>query len=251
VNRRDLCLGAVASTMLAKTGNARAEPVELTEGAIRGRYHGAPTSGNIGVLVLGGSDGGAPSARACEDLAQAGFSTLGLAYFNGWSGRYEGLPTALVSIPIENIFAATEWLRREAGVSRVVLMGESRGAELALLAAACGAQVEGVIAFSPSHVLWPAPMMSMTEQQRSAWTRNGTPLPFVALQPAATPFDAFTEALDRGGEALTAARIDVASISKPVMLVSSRADAIWPADRMAQAIVAARGSAQTEHLVFD
>src|SRR5205823_7722084 len=104
-----------------------------------------------GVLVLGGSDGGIPSHLAAT-LASEGFTCLALAYFG-----IAGLPRHLAEIPLEYVETALMWLGEQPLVAgtRVGVIGASRGAELALLAAASFPdRIGAVIAYAPSSVVF-------------------------------------------------------------------------------------------------
>jgi hypothetical protein len=85
-----------------------------------------------GVMVLGGSEGGLGEPDAALLLASHGFTTLSLAYFGA-----KGLPATLQNIPLEYFAQALAWLRArpETDPRFVGVLGASRGAEAALLAA--------------------------------------------------------------------------------------------------------------------
>src|SRR5688572_17542289 len=84
----------------------------------------------VGVLALGGSEGGVPE-YLLRLLVPEGFACLALAYFNT-----EATQPALVEVPLERIEQGLDWLRSRAEVEtrqgRVPLIGVSKGAELAL-----------------------------------------------------------------------------------------------------------------------
>src|SRR3954452_18487214 len=84
-----------------------------------------------GVVALSGSGGGIPSWWGSL-LAPHGIAVLAAAYFG-----IESLPSAICEIPVEIVVAAGEWLRGQPEVRNglVGLVGGSKGAELALLAA--------------------------------------------------------------------------------------------------------------------
>jgi dienelactone hydrolase len=114
------------------------------------------------------------------------------------------------------------------------VMGESRGAELALMIGASRPDVAGVIAYSPQEVRWGA-----VGGGGAAWTLHGVPLPYAqTVYNRATPMSQFTDVLDGPVDARNAAAIDVEHIHGPVLLISSRADAMSPSSRMANDIEA-------------
>ena len=134
---------------------------------------GAP---RLGVLVLGGSEGGEPGGAKL--LASHGYAALSLAYF-----KAPGLPDTLELIPLEYCDRAIAWLEANPSVPRggIVIEGSSKGAELALLLAARHPDVVGVIATSPSAVVWQGISKSFWPKPvpRSSWTVQAQPLPFV------------------------------------------------------------------------
>lgn len=185
------------------------------------------------IIMLNGSDGGIPSAQDARDLAQSGYTVLSLAYFQNWNQQPDGVPSALRNIPLEYFYRAIEWLKVQPQVNgrKVVLMGQSRGAELALLLGSRRSDIAGVIAFSPSSYVWHA----VGSPGVPAWTENDQPVSFrvSATDTSLSPYDLFVKA-----PASDAARIQVENIRGPVLLLSSRTDGVWPASTYADEISA-------------
>lgn len=101
------------------------------------------------VIVLGGSDRFTTVPEVCGRLfAEQGIPALGMRYWG-----VPGLPMRLRMVPVESVGAAADWLL-EHGAEKVSLYGFSTGAELALLAASRMPQIGGVVAVSPSAVVW-------------------------------------------------------------------------------------------------
>jgi dienelactone hydrolase len=226
------------------------EELRISEAGIAARLYLPPAAGGnaAAILMLGGSDGGYPSAKAAVDLANAGHPVLALAYFSGFAGTIDGLPERLERIPLEYPFRALDWMnRRWDGTRKIAVMGESRGAELALLMASRRADIDAVIAFSPSSVAWPA-VGDMTGGI-PAWTERGAPVPFVDL-PVADPARQFDDGLNDDKRA-RAARIPVEQSTAAFLLVSSRSDRIWPASRMADAISSRLHQSAVLNLQYD
>ncbi|UYY75838.1 acyl-CoA thioester hydrolase/BAAT C-terminal domain-containing protein [Sphingomonas sp. R1] len=230
--------------------------VDVREDGIVGRFHAVPgTHAATAVLLLGGSEGGLPPARDADDLARNGHPVLALAYFKNWQGQPAGLPASLTEIPLEYFFRAIDWLKRQPQVDprRVVIIGQSRGAELALLLASLRPDLAGVVAFSPSDRVWSGLSIfgPRAAGQRPAWTRNGVPVPYqqVAETQGAPMRAGFEQAIPD-----PAAHIQVERITGPVLLVSSKADAIWPstvyADAAAAILARRRGKVRVENLQF-
>jgi uncharacterized protein len=212
--------------------------VEVREGGLVGRFYAAAgASRRTGVLMLTGSGGGYPDEAAARDLAQAGFPVLAIAYFRDREGHPPELEQKeLRNVPLEYLFKALEWLqaRPEVRADRIVVMGESRGAELALMIGALRRDVAGVIAYSPQELRWAA-----VGGGGPAWTLKGIPLPYAeGVYNRATPMSQYTDILDGPADVRNDAAIDVEHIHGPVLLISSRADAVWPSARMANDIEA-------------
>jgi dienelactone hydrolase len=212
--------------------------VDVREGGLVGRLYAAVgASKRTGVLMLTGSGGGYPEEASARDLARAGYPVFALAYFRDYEGNPPELEQKqLRRVPLEYVFKALDWLkaRPEVRPDRIAVMGESRGAELALMIGALRPDVAAVIAYSPQEVRWGA-----VGEADAAWTLNGVPLPYaVTVYNRATPMSQFTDVLDGPADARNAAAIDVEHIHGPVLLISSRADAMSPSARMANDIEA-------------
>jgi dienelactone hydrolase len=212
--------------------------VDVREGGLVGRFYAAAgASRRTGLLMLGGSGGAYPDEAAARDLARAGYPVLALAYFRDRQGDPPELEQQqLRRVPLEYMFKALDWLkaRPEVRADRVVLMGESRGAELALMIGSLRSDVAGVIAYSPLALRWAA-----VGGGDAAWTLNGVPLPYAeGVYNRATPMSQFTDILDGPVDVRNAAAIEVERIRGPVLLISSRADALSPSVRMANDIEA-------------
>src|SRR2546427_2680401 len=126
-------------------------------------------------MMLGGSGGSYSEDAAARDLAQAGYPVLAPAYFRDREGNPPELEQKqLRNVPLEYIFKALDWLeaRPEVCADRIVLMGESRGAELALMIGSLRPDVAGVIAYSPQELRWGA-----VGGGDPAWALHGHPLP--------------------------------------------------------------------------
>src|SRR5579864_7050439 len=103
-----------------------------------------------GLIVLNGSDGGLQPDTAAV-LARHGYCTLALAYFG-----IDGLPKYLENIPIETVDRARKLLvsMPEVDKDRIGVVGFSKGAELALLAASHFPSLKAVVGYAPSSVVF-------------------------------------------------------------------------------------------------
>jgi dienelactone hydrolase len=169
----------------------------------------------LAVVVIGGSGGGVESASfQAEQLATVGVSALAVGYHG-----FEGLPT-LTNIPLERFGDAVHWVRHQASVPTVALLGSSRGSEAALLTAALvDREVAAVVARVPGNVV----LSSWPPTGQPAWTLAGKPLPYVVNQfgPQASDPEAI---------------IPVEEISGPLFLVGAGRDTVWPSAAMVEAI---------------
>lgn len=200
-------------------------------------YAAAGASKRTGVLMLTGSGGGYPDDASARDLARAGYPVFAVAYFRDREGNPPELQqTQLHNVPLEYLFKALEWLeaRPEVRADHIAVMGESRGAELALLIGSLRPDVAAVIAYSPTTLRWGA-----VGGDGGAWTLHGVPLVYATTHYDRTaPMRQWTDVLDGPAAARNAAAIEVEHTRGPVLLLSSKADAMWPAARMADSIVA-------------
>lgn len=216
------------------------EPLDITvaqEGFAATYYDPPEGTTPVGVVVLGGSEGGR-SARRAEAFAAEGYAVLSLAYF-----KEAGTPDYLDEIPLEYFDKPIKWFAERLAMRgrKIVLVGGSKGAELALLLASRKAEIAGVIAISPSSVVFQG-IPRVFWPPRSSWSDKGKPLPFV-------PYDAsqgvdptnlrplYELSLSHAG-LVAKASIPVEKINGPILLLSGKDDGMWPASEMADAIVA-------------
>ncbi|TDW65844.1 alpha/beta fold hydrolase [Kribbella pratensis] len=186
-----------------------------------------------GVLLLHGSSG-TPDVQRARLLEAEGYDVLAPR----WTVTHE---VPLESFPLDELAARND---------RLVVMGSSWGAEAALLLGALDERVDMVVAFAPSAYVWGRVLEDGT--QRSAWTWQGEPLPFV-------PFDQDWKAEDDPPSftglyrrsllsAAEEARIPVERIGD-VLLIAGGDDKVWPAVEFAEEIVRRRGERPTRLLI--
>jgi dienelactone hydrolase len=261
--------GAVADTVVIDRRLTAADTtfVEIREQGLIGRLY-APGGRRPAVIVLGGSNGGIAPAYA-PTLAAHGFTTFSLAYFQA-----PGLPPDLVEIPLEYFGRALDWLRRrpEVDPERIAVLGLSRGGELALLLGTEFDVVRAVVAFSPSSVVWEGAIRDPARQglaavraDRSAWSREGRPLPYARkritpeLEQKIAAGERFAVIEYHSPEAVSAAPpesfIPIERSRASMLLISGRADRMWPSAAMAEQVVArrraAKDAAPIEHRAYD
>jgi dienelactone hydrolase len=168
-----------------------------------------------GILVVGGSEGGVPLAKAAW-LASHGFAVLALAYFH-----YENLPPDLAAIPLEYFGQALAWMesRSEIAADRIAVVGTSRGGELALQLASMYPGIKAAVAYVPANVRFPSCCGNLALPY--AWTWRGQPLTFVPRGLLSDP------------QARMRAAIAVEHIHGPLLLIAGEDDGVWPSATMA------------------
>ena len=205
------------------------------------------------VLVLGGSEGGVSSADVAAQLASHGFDALALAYFG-----VEALPAQLVEIPLEYFGRALRLLSRDSADPRapIAILGTSKGAEAALLAAVRYPAVRGVVAYAPSNVAWACICDSASH---SSWTWRGHPVPAVppGMDPSYRPATGspmrpalnykYRLRVNPVGEAV----IPVETTGAKLLLIAGGDDGLWPSADMAQAIRLRRSQTGVELLEYE
>jgi len=235
---------------------------EVRTAAVTARLYLPAGQGRVPlVVVLGGSEGGFDDLRASA-LASHGYAALAVAYFG-----LPGLPDELFAIPVERVDAALAWAegRPEVDARRVALLGTSKGAELALLAATRLPQVRAVVAYAPTDAVQQGVTREGRSRAESSWTENGRPVPFLPQRPPAAfeaqfrgppPYTLRTlyDASRANTVALARAAIAVERIRGAVLLVSGADDQMIPAAEAAAAVVrrlrAHRSPARAVHLSY-
>ena len=239
---RSLTLGLLAAALGLGAGAAHAqrpapEPVTTLGPGMVGAYYPPPTGRGDVVLVLGGSEGGLQGSQPLASrIAEHGVGALALAYFGA-----PGLPQTLEKVPLESLQAGIDWVRKQPGMTgrRLVVLGVSKGGEAALLLAANDPRLCAVVAGVPSSVVWAGIDMAhpATPVTVSSWTMRGKPLAFVPY--ADGPFRGVRDLYERSlVAAAPETAIPVEKIRGPVLLISGKADQLWPSTPMSEAVMA-------------
>lgn len=192
----------------------------------------------VGALVLAGSSGRVDSPRA-ELLARHGVIAESIRWFGG-PGQHDG-PW---EIPLELFLGRIADLARDC--DRVLVLGTSFGAEAALLTGCHSPEVDAVVAFAPSDVVWAGVRSDGT--QTSHWNLGGVPLPYVPFDEDWEPDDdvpayvgLYEASRKRCPARVAEAAIAVEDINE-VVLVAGGDDQVWPSVAMSAAIRARRTS---------
>lgn len=208
------------------------------------------------VMLLGGSGGGfsACAETHADLLARRGLVVMHLAYFG-----LEGLPADLERIPLEYLEGALTWLGRQPYVDpqRLGVAGGSKGGELALLFASMRPEVRAVAALVPSGIVFQSTARGFPDS--SSWSYHGRELPFVRYGKIDRP-PHIAEYYRAGLRQATPEQVDAATISVerirgPILLLSGKADTLWPSSELAERVVERlRGKAFTfpvEHVAYE
>ena len=224
------------------------------DGLVAQYIHPTAPGRHPALLILGGSEGGTAGVRRlAAPFAAQGYAVLALSYFGA-----DGLPQNLDQIPLEYFATGLRWLaaRPEVDGGRIGVFGISKGGEAALLVASRNPQIRATVAGVPSNVAWQG-IIRPAWDNRSSWSEGGRPLPYLSYDFS----HGFTSilALYQGGLATAAqhpdAEIPVERINGPVLLISGRADSLWPSTAMSEAVVARLRAHNfrfpVEHLAFE
>ncbi|WP_233837857.1 acyl-CoA thioester hydrolase/BAAT C-terminal domain-containing protein [Paraburkholderia sp. ZP32-5] len=236
------------------------------EGLVGTLFQPAGSGPHPVVIVLNGSGGGINEARAAL-LAAHGFAAFALGYFQA-----PGRPDHISATPLEYFATAIAWSRMNLAPAHgfVALLGQSRGAELALLLGATyGSAVSAVVGYVPSSVVHGTLRAGRPGEHPAspAWTLGGQRLATVwddnrtadwaAFNSTVSPVrqaPSFVSAL-RDTDAVERSRIRVENITGPVLLLSGTDDGFWPSSTMADGIVermhAARHPYPVAHLKYE
>jgi len=193
------------------------------------------------IITLGGAEGGLSFIEEeANAMAREGFVVMRLGYFKYSKSTLE---ETLNEIRVEKVFEAIDYIVKSPFVdpSKIALIGVSKGAELALLVGSKNSSVKAVVAHLPSHVVWYG-MGKQKGLNKSSWTYEGKPLPFVPYgKPKSGWFtkriaEFYEAGLEKNADRVPSAIIEVEKISGPVLLSSGAKDAIWPSSFMANEI---------------
>ncbi len=207
------------------------------------------------IIALGGSECGENGGRLlASSLAKEGFGALALAYCGA-----EGLPPAVQNIPLEYFTKAIDWVGQQqlTDHNRIGIYGISIGAEAVLLAASRDRRIKAVVAGSPSSVVWQGFDPHNYASVAPTYTFEGKPVPYVPYdmsKPFTSIFDLYQRSLATLPEHPDAV-IPADNINGPVLLISGKADTLWPSTAMADQVMARLDAKNFrfahEHVAYD
>lgn len=213
------------------------------------------------VLIVSGSTGMAAMAPTASLLASRGYASAVLGYV-----QQPGLPDAMRAIPVEIVADASEAFTALEGVDahRLVVWSVSVGTGLALsaLSGAFPRPLRGVVAMSPTDVVWQALSAGGQPPKASALSRDAQELPWLPMHGERLVGQMLSQGLKRllpgrrhssamrlypaydrtkdDPTAIAAAAIPVERIAAPMLLVAGTGDAMWPSPAMARSITQRR-----------
>lgn len=194
------------------------------------------------MIVMSGSNGGMKLTRqAAQFYDDHGFPALALALFGTRQTQ-----SGLTRVPVEYVESAIRWLKGR-GYEKVGIDGASKGSEMALVAASMFPEIACVIARVPSHFV--SEGLSGSGKGKgpsgtSCWSYRGKELPYapyrarkfnlpkMLLKERELHIITFNRDKDVTPEAL----IPVENIRGPILLLSSKHDAVWPSYESASII---------------
>ena len=224
------------------------------------------------VVILHGAEGGNEAGRRFGPiLARMGYAAVSLPYYSPNWGEFgpppnlPELPGSFIDIRVDQLAELRQALVGMDGVDveRFGLIGASKGAEFALIAASRYDWIDAVVAYAPTDVVWEGWGLEMIEAEgtRSSFSLGGQPLAFM-------PYRGFVEGLLAGPaadlraihengradhpEREAEARIPVEAYAGALILIAGEKDKQWNAARSTRNIAASRTEAgrTTELLVY-
>ncbi|MCZ6704195.1 MAG: hypothetical protein O6940_14290, partial [Ignavibacteria bacterium] len=192
-------------------------------------------SKNVAIMMIGGSEGGLPNYFDTEGFTAKGYPCIVIGYF-----KTKNTPERLELIPLEYFEDAIMKFKSQpdVGNKKILVWGNSKGGELALLLASRYKQIEGVIASVPSSVVFQGIGASS-----SSWSYKGEPIPFVPYAPydqskvVNREYREMYELSLKQTAAVEKAAIKVENINGPILLLSGREDTMWPSSQMSEMII--------------
>lgn len=217
-------------------------PLSEQHGIIDSSLYLGDADGQPLIVAFGGGGGGNDWARDYlkekrDSLIQQGYAVLAVGYFN-----YNGAPKHLDRISLDAISDTILNIAKHPKIdgAQIALLGGSRGGELVLNLASRFRHFNAVIALSTSNVSFPAITWSANT---SSWTFKNEEIPYVPaplkMIGPALKGDLFTahSMMLEDEEAVKKAEIQVENINGPILIVSGKNDAQWPATAMSNSLI--------------
>ena len=125
--------------------------VEVNESGIYARHFSLPENSDRPIIILlSGSGGSYMRNDVLYGIVQNGYDVFSTAYF----GQGDQ-PREIEHVPIEYVDKVVKRLRRAYNNRKIIIMGISKGAELALLYASKFDGIDGLICYAPASLVIP------------------------------------------------------------------------------------------------
>lgn len=213
--------------------------VSISENNFQADYFAKETTENKAAVILIG--GGQWGVYWGQEFAKNEMVGLSLPY----TGK-DGLPKLPEDIDLKYFENAIKWLGTQKAVNpnKIVIMGASRNAELALVIASTFPEiVSGVIAYAPSSVSWANTVLPYNSNElKASWTYNGVDIPYIPMEKISGTDSGKINMLAYWENGLSKkdlvnnAAIKVEKIKGPILLLSGLNDKVWPSAKMADMI---------------
>ena len=212
------------------------KPKVIDENGFQANFYASPGTENSATVVLIG--GGQWGDYWGVEMAKNGYVGLSLPYIG-----LESLPKLPEEIPLEYFEEALRWLGEQSEVNpeKIIVMGASRNAELALvIASALPELVSGVIAYAPSSVSWANTVLPHnSDAMKPSWTYRGKDIPYVPMKKISKGTSDTINTLEYWENGLMKedlvknAAIKIENVKGPILLLSGKDDEVWPSSLMA------------------
>ncbi|WP_341225324.1 acyl-CoA thioester hydrolase/BAAT C-terminal domain-containing protein [uncultured Arcticibacterium sp.] len=215
------------------------KPINVNQDGFRANYFAKENIKNRTTIVLIG--GGEWGDYWAQEFAKKEMVGLSIPY----TGK-DGLPKLPEEIKLEYFENAIKWLKEQPEVdpSKILVMGASRNAELALiLASTFTKSISGAVAYAPSAVSWSNTVLPYnSDELKASWKYKGLDIPYLPMTKIKGNKSKKIEMLDywKAGlsktDLVAQAGIKVENINGPILLFSGKNDNVWPSSLMADMI---------------
>lgn len=215
------------------------KPKLINENGVQASYFVKDDLRNKTAIILIG--GGQWGDYWAQEFAKKEMVGLSIPYF----GK-EGLPKLPEEIELEYFEKAINWISKQPQVdpTKIVVMGASRNAELALIIASTFPEiVSGVVGYAPSSVSWPNTVLPYNSNElKASWKYKGIDIPYIPMEKISGNNSDKIEMLAYWENGLSKtdlvnkAFIKVEQITGPILLFSGTDDKVWPSSDMADMI---------------
>lgn len=215
------------------------KPLHISKNGLQADYFVKGKSKNKTAIILIG--GGQWGHYWSKEFANKEMIGLSLPYV----GK-EGLPKLPEEIDLEYFENAIKWLREqpEVALDKIIIMGASRNAELALIIASKFPKIiNGVVAYSPSSVSWSNTVLPYNSNDlKPSWKYQNIGIPYVPMNKISgnnsnkiITYEYWKNGLSKT-DFVKKAHIKVEKINGPIILFSGEDDKVWPSSIMADMI---------------